>query len=112
MKKFYEIGAKTGLSTHELHKAARFGLFGLITLALAALAACFKGGKTASHPVEPASRTSDRQQPQTLQDLVGEIDKSTGAAETKTDAKCGPYPGYPCGTRYYTVSVGDFKKIN
>jgi len=23
---------------------------------------------------------------------------------------CGPTPGYPCGTKYYTVSIKDFKK--
>lgn len=22
---------------------------------------------------------------------------------------CGPYPGYPCGTRYFTVSIRDFE---
>ena len=112
MKKIYEIGAKTGLNTHELHKVTRFGLFGLIALALTALAACFKGEKTASQPVEPAPAAANQRQPQTLQDLVGDLDKSTGTAKPKNNDDCGPYPGYPCGTRYYTVSSGDFKKIS
>lgn len=25
------------------------------------------------------------------------------------DENCGPYPGYPCGTRYFTVSLRDFR---
>jgi hypothetical protein len=24
------------------------------------------------------------------------------------DQNCGPFPGYPCGTRYFTVSIRDF----
>ena len=104
------MGAKTGLHTDELRKAAKFGLFGLLALALTALTACFKSDKTAPPPVEQAPETSNQQQPQTLQDLVNDMDISTGTVNTPTGDKCGPYPGYPCGTRYYTVSAGDFKK--
>mgnify|MGYP001090957348 CR=1 FL=1 len=25
---------------------------------------------------------------------------------------CGPMPGYPCGTKYYTVSIKDFEDYN
>ena len=37
MKKFYEIGAKTGLSVLEMQKVARFGVFGLIAALTARL---------------------------------------------------------------------------
>lgn len=102
------MGAKTGLTPDELRKAAKFGLFGLIALVLTALTACFKNGKTAFQPAEPPLRTSNQQQPQTLQNLVDSMDKSTGTVNAPASDKCGPYPGYPCGTRYYTVSARDF----
>ena len=115
MKKFYEMGEKTGLQANELHKAAKFGFFGLIALALATLSGCFKSEKTAAQPPAPAPQTSAQpaprtsEQQQTLQDLVDSMDKSTGTV-TKPSGNCGPYPGYPCGTKYYTVSAGDFKR--
>ena len=107
MKKFYEIGAKTGLNADELHKVARFGLFGLMAAALTFLAGCFKTGAPASLAAEPAPRTSAQTNPATIQDLVNSIDKSTGTARSKAGDNCGPYPGYPCGTKYYTVSASD-----
>ena len=126
MKKIYEIGTKTGLTANELHKigntcvgaatkayghqAARFGLFGLLAAALTALTGCCKICKPASQPSKSAPRASAQTGPGTIQDLVNSIDKSTGTAKPKAGDDCGPYPGYPCGTKYYTVSVSDFKK--
>ena len=107
MRKFYEIGAKTGLNSDELHKVARFGLFGLMAAALTFLTGCFKTGAPAAPAAEPAPRTSAQTNPSTIQDLVNSIDNSTGTAKPGTGDNCGPYPGYPCGTKYYTVSVSD-----
>ncbi len=109
MKKFYKIGAKTGLGANELHKVARFGLLGLLAAALSVLTGCFKTGEVVSPAKEPAPRTSERTGSAAIRDLVNSIDKSTGAASDMDD-NCGPYPGYPCGTKYYTVSVSDFEK--
>ena len=100
MKKIYEIGAKTGLNAKEVNRITGFGVLGLLTLGLAALSACgFKAQKPA--PAAGAAK------PQTLQDLANSVNSSTG---TETDKNCGPYPGYPCGTRYYTVSRADFRR--
>ena len=107
MKKFYEIGAKTGLNTDELHKVARFGLFGLMAAALTFLTGCFKTGAHVSRTAEPAPRASVQTNPATIQDLVDSIEKSTGTARPKAGDDCGPYPGYPFGTKYYTVSPYD-----
>ena len=114
MKKIYEIGAKTGLNAKEVNRITGFGLLGLLTLGLAALSACgFKAQKPAPASVEA--------RPQTLQDLANSV-KDMDAADgkkaaaptistgTATDKNCGPYPGYPCGTRYYTVSRADFRR--
>ena len=124
MKKIFKIGARTGLNVNELRKVADpclgaaiktycrqvagFGLFGLMAAALTILTGCFKTGTPAAPPSESTSRTSAQPSSATIQDLVNSIDKSTGAARTKVEDNCGPYPGYPCGTKYYTVSVSDF----
>jgi len=100
MKKLYELGAKTGLNRGEVNRIARFGLLGLLAVGLAGLAACFKAQKT-----EPAPQAA---KPETLQDLANSVNASTGPAVQTQDDACGPYQGYPCGTRYYTVSRSDF----
>ena len=97
MRKLYELGARTGLDKGDVNRIAKLGVLGLLALGLASLAACFKAQKAA----EPEAG------PQTLQDLANSVNSSTGPV--KDD--CGPYPGYPCGTRYYTVSVSDFRRL-
>jgi len=101
MKKLYELGEKTGLTRAEVNRVARFGILGLLAFGLAGLAACFKAQKPA--PVDAAAK------PETLQDIANSVNKSTAAPEAQ-DENCGPYPGYPCGTRYYTVSPSDFRR--
>jgi len=110
MKKFYEIGAKTGLSSREMHKVARFGLFGLIAAVFTVLSACFRNGKPSPEAPKPAPPAATQLDTTAIHDLVNSLDKSTGTVKSKADDNCGPYPGYPCGTRYYTVSVSDFHK--
>lgn len=100
MKKLYELGAKTGLNRAEVNRIARFGLLGMLAVGLAGLAACFKTQKTAPQSAKP----------ETLQDIANSVNASTGTAVTPPDDACGPYQGYPCGTRYYTVSGSDFRR--
>ena len=101
MKKLYELGARTGLKTSEVNRIAKCGLLGLLAVGLAALVGCFRAQKT-----PPAQQTS---KPETLQDLANSVNGSTAPAKN-AESNCGPYPGYPCGTRYYTVSPGDFRR--
>ncbi|HAF94493.1 MAG: hypothetical protein A2X34_06415 [Elusimicrobia bacterium GWC2_51_8] len=110
MKKIYELGAKTGLNACELDKITKIGALGIAALALASLAACFKSNKAVMEPAQPSAR----EQPKNLQGPVNSVNTSTAPARPSSDRgdggqNCGPYPGYPCGTRYYTVSVSDFK---
>ncbi len=101
MKKFYELGAKTGLTKVEINRVAKFGMLGLLAVGLSGLAACLKAQKNEG----PAASAK----PETLQDLADSVNKSTAPAERDgQNTNCGPYPGYPCGTRYYTVSRADF----
>lgn len=107
MKKFYEIGAKTGLSAREMQKVARFGVFGLIAAVLTALSACFKNSRPAAEAPRPAPQAPAEIDAAAIRELVDSLDKSTDSARSRAGDNCGPYPGYPCGTRYYTVSVSD-----
>lgn len=100
MKKIYELGAKTGLNTSEVNRVARFGALGLLAVGLAALTGCFRAQK--------APEAAQQTRPQTLQDLANSVNNSTPTAKPG-DAAGGPYPGYPTGTRYYTVSRADFR---
>lgn len=101
MKKLYEMGERTGLSRAEVNRVARFGVLGLLAFALAGLAACFKTQK--ADQARPSGGTGS------LQDLADTVQKSTAAPQGQDDS-CGPYPGYPCGTRYYTVASSDFRR--
>lgn len=100
MKKLYELGSLTGLTKQEVNRVARFGVLGLLAIGLAGLAGCFKSQKTeAAAPDNTGS----------LQDLVNSVQKSTSTGQSSGQDNCGPYPGYPCGTRYHTVSRADFR---
>ena len=113
MKKIYALGSKTGLNACELNKIAKLGVLGLVALAFASLAACFKDNKTDIKPVQPSVQEV---QPKNLQELANSVNTSTAPANRKDrgdgSQNCGPYPGYPCGTRYYTVSRSDFFRFS
>ena len=101
MRKIYELGAKTGLNRAEISRLTKLGVLGLLAVGLSGLAACFKTQKTEG----PAAAAK----PETLQDLANSVNESTApAAQGGQNTSCGPYPGYPCGTRYHTVSRADF----
>lgn len=103
MKKLYELGEMTGLTRREVGRVARFGILGLLAFGLAGLVGCFRTQK--SDAVQAPGKT------ETLQDLVNSVQKSTAPAKPPSQADCGPYPGYPCGTRYHTVSRADFSGL-
>ena len=103
MKKLYELGEITGLRKAEVNRIAKCGLLGLMAVGLAALVGCFKAQK-ADKPAAVQSQNAE-----TLQDIADSVNASTPTA--KPQGKCGPYPGYPCGTRYYTVSPADARRL-
>ncbi|HNW43516.1 MAG TPA: hypothetical protein PKI19_03370 [Elusimicrobiales bacterium] len=118
MKKIFQLGAKTGLTGIEVGRVVNFGVLGLLAAGLAALSGCL--GFQRTRTPEPAEK------PQTLQTYSGASSvpsaapsgfggSGSGSADQapapapkpKAADDCGPYPGYPCGTRYYTVSRAD-----
>ena len=115
MKKIYELGEKTGLTRKEVGRVVNLGALGLLALGLTALAGCLK--------IQKHQAPDTVEKPQTLQNYSGATSAPAGASGTGTGGaeapaprqkpaageNCGPYPGYPCGTRYYTVSRADFR---
>ncbi|HBA61110.1 MAG TPA: hypothetical protein DCZ92_09885 [Elusimicrobia bacterium] len=111
MDRFKEIGAKTGLTAKEVRRVTRFGALGLLALALASLSACFRAQKPAREAGAKPATLHDLADPaKEASPAAGEKPAAPAAAdgEKAADNNCGPYPGYPCGTRYYTVSRADF----
>lgn len=102
MKKLYEIGELAGLEKADVNRITRLGLLGLLAMAVASVAACFR-------PQKPEPAPDQSSSPQTLRDLANSVNNSTGTPQGQDN--CGPYPGYPCGTRYYTVSASDARRL-
>ena len=120
MKKIYKLGAKTGLTKAEVRRVFEFGLLGMLAVGFSSLTGCLRLQR--SEPPGSGVR------PRTLQNYSGSrsvpkaelpgpdapnggtVDNVSAPAGPTPDATdgCGPYPGYPCGTRYYTVSRADF----
>jgi len=103
MKKIEELAARTGLDGEKTRRLFGFGGLGLLAAAPGALAGCAGlQGKAKQPSLEE----------QVLQKYNGGQTQPAASpaqsGEQKPDQNCGPYPGYPCGTRYFTVSVRDF----
>ncbi len=114
-KKLREMALKTGMSEREVSGFARAGMFGAFAAAVLGLFGCARTNgnvqtQAAQEPARPA--ISDRTQ-ETVNRVLDEVKKSTPPADgdvINPDESCGPYPGYPCGSRYHTVSVADFRR--
>ena len=105
MGKLKFIAEKTGLSEREINRFSRLSVFGIVAVLLTSFAGCLKSNK------------KDLSTAQTIEQKLSSDKTDKPAADKKSDAKkiepaksdnCGPYPGYPCGTKYYTVSAEDF----
>ncbi|PIS47387.1 MAG: hypothetical protein COT17_03680 [Elusimicrobia bacterium CG08_land_8_20_14_0_20_51_18] len=106
MKKLYEIGAKTGLTGKEVRRITGFGFMGFIALALSFFSSCARNGAGQKEAVKPADKPAEK-----AKEALNSVKVSTDSIideNPQTGDDCGPTPGYPCGTRYYTVSPKDF----
>lgn len=84
----------------ETKKAFRISLSGLLIFVLSFfVSSCNKNGVK-------EEKTSE------INQESYNIEKTTSSLKPAEDLNikknCGPTPGYPCGTKYYTVSVKDF----
>ena len=105
MKKLESIAKKTGLNSREINKFSKFSILGIIAILITTVMGCVK-----TNNVEKP--TSENMTLEEIKNLVKEVEaekKPTGK-RVKPDISdsCGPYPGYPCGTKYFTVAVKDF----
>lgn len=99
MEKLKKAALKTGLEKEKLGS--------LFSLSLAAVILSFFSScvKNASSPDKPIAENTVKpaEVPVSAADVI--LDSST-VLDKKS---CGPTPNYPCGTRYYAVSLKDFK---
>lgn len=110
--KIKKLLTKTGADKKDIKKFVDIGFLGFIGIILSLFNSCNKNGvevkkeKTEnkiSVEVTTPEKNSVKKSTENIKELM---DKS----QDKNDG-CGPWPGYPCGTRYYTVSIKHFKKF-
>lgn len=99
---FKKLSEITGIDRKETKKAFSFNLAGLFLVFISFLiSSCSKNG------VKEKAETKE------ITKETYNLEKTTNPITPPEDIinkkNCGPTPGYPCGTKYYTVSVRDFK---
>lgn len=112
-KKLKETALKTGMSEKEVSGFARAGMFGALAAAVLGFVGCARNAADARPEDKPAAPAISGSTQESVNRVLDEVKKSTPPADgdvINPDESCGPYPGYPCGSRYYTVSVADFRR--
>ncbi|MEF3279796.1 MAG: hypothetical protein K6357_02365 [Elusimicrobiota bacterium] len=100
---------KTGIKDHENQNLFKLGLFGFLSIIFSFLISCNKNGvkqEESSNNLDANVSTSTYKIEKATTSLKPLIDNE----DTFGKKNCGPIPGYPCGTKYYTVSIRDFSK--
>lgn len=107
MKKLKFIAKKTGLSEREISGFSKLSVFGIIVVLLTSFAGCLKN-KKADLPTAQSIETKMSADKPAANEKTGDKKTDAKKIEPAKSDNCGPYPGYPCGTKYYTVSAEDF----
>ncbi len=100
---------KTGLDEEDVKRLFKLSIWSFITFCFYILfTSCSRNGyktdiKTSSDDYKVEKGTSSQTQINT--DLI----QPPSLGPSQENKNCGPTPGYPCGTKYYTVSIRDFK---
>lgn len=110
-KKLRELALKTGMSEREAAGFSRAGLLGALAAAVLGLFGCAGNGANVQTAAEPPAPAAGEPVRPSVGRAPDEVSKTTRAVQEpiNPDEECGPYPGYPCGTRYFTVSLFDFR---
>lgn len=104
--------SRTGFKKDETQKA--FGFLGIVMLVFSFfVASCNKNGiKEPEKEVKPSDSAATGDTGSSFTTLYN-LEKTTSDITLPPNSfnkkNCGPTPGYPCGTKYYTVSPKDFK---
>lgn len=99
VEKLKRAALKTGL---DKEKIGPFFSFSIVALIMSFFSSCAKN----------SASTSTLSLPKTVKPVEVPVSPADVIIDTSTfldEESCGPTPNYPCGTRYYTVSVNDFK---
>lgn len=103
--KIFKISRNIGVEDRDIKKIFGIGLLGAI---VAFFSGCIKNSAL-------NGKTSNKTENPPLSESSNSINKSTDVIDSqynKINDSCGPTPGYPCGTRYYTVSIKDFRNTD
>ena len=105
MKKIEFIAKKTGLSSKEINRFSKLSVLGFIAILITAVMGCVKNNNIE----KPASQGMSAEE---IKNVANETKVEKKPTEKKIEfdktENCGPYPGYPCGTKYFTVAFEDF----
>ena len=103
--KFESLLSKTGLDKRDL-SLIKFSIPAVVAMLASFFSSCsntgFKGSSTGS-VVSTSTYSSEGSQIEPK-----DIEKIVDTPEDFKKRNCGPTPGYPCGTKYYTISISDF----
>lgn len=105
LSKIYKV---TGLDENEFKKGFKFSITGFLLFLLSFFASCNKNNlknQSISEPEKSDIKTATEMKASTPTTTY-KIEKTTQSLEPQDtqSRNCGPVPGYPCGTRYYTIS--------
>ncbi len=96
-----DIFSKTGLKKSDI-KYISFSFTGVIAFLASFFTSCSKNSvKETSNSSNISTQTYMVEKSSDIKDIIDTPDEFK-------KKNCGPTPGYPCGTKYYTVSIKDF----
>ena len=106
------IAAKTKITDLELGRVCRWEILGALAIAIGGFLGCAGDAKNkpAAEPAPDMPVQAGAQKPVASEAANAPVEVSTRAAQPDKSKSCGPYPGYPCGTKYYTLSRADFRR--
>ena len=106
MKRLEAIAKKTGLNAREINRFSKFSVLGVIAIFITTVMGCVKSNNQVKKPAQEKMTLEE------IKNLVNEVEVEKKEKDRKIEIlpsdNCGPYPGYPCGTKYFTVAVEDF----
>jgi len=94
----------------DLKKLFGFSFFGFIAFIVSFFVSCTKNGINKNKTETLNSNSNFNLEKSTSPITISSNSIDTNLLPNKKD--CGPTPGYPCGTKYYTISIKDFKNYN
>lgn len=100
--KFEKIFSKTGLDKKDI-SLIKFSITSIIAMLASFFSSCSNNGVK-----EPTTTTVVSTATYQVNQSTTDVQNIINTPDEFKKKNCGPTPGYPCGTKYYTISVHDF----